>query len=134
MKIWKTIIALTLTFLAISCSAKKDHRNSSVSITNQKENIAVKSGVQPPETQKLVNQEISGKFIDMNEEGDYWKFIIQDSLKDTIEFIYNSQEILNKKDTYTGKILIVRYKEKEFVEAGSGDKFMAKELQSVEIQ
>jgi hypothetical protein len=102
----------------------------------------LKQAFQSSDTAKLVSpvadsaiqEVVTGKFEKTNEEGDFWFFYIADKSGKEIKFIYNSEDILKAKKGYEGKVLKVRYREKEFEEAGSGDKFTEKYLLSVEIK
>jgi hypothetical protein len=127
MKILYNVILCFLLFAAVSFNnCKATEANAINSDTVNRKNLQL-------QTDTLSKKIISGKYIKTNEDGDYWYFYIKDKKGKEVKFIYNSEEILKSKDKFNGKIVNVKYINKEFEDAGSGDKFLEKYLLSVEI-
>jgi hypothetical protein len=125
-KVISVLFLLALLFACSNCQAQGKQLQDTAKLVSQQ-----------PSTQGDSNLEqnlIIGRFVKTNEDGDYWLFYITDSTGKEITFIYNSENILRKKKSFAGKTVKVRYIDKEFEDAGSGDKITEKFLQSVEIQ
>jgi len=82
---------------------------------------------------EVQRQKLEGVLLGSNEEGDFWYLFVKDQNGDSINFIYNSDEIFNKKDSLINKPIIAIYKEKMFEEAGSGDTFKGYKLLSINL-
>lgn len=76
---------------------------------------------------------VKGKFLYTNEDGDYWYFCIGTSNSDTLCFIYNSEYVLKRKNSFQNNTVVVKYKNKKFEEAPTGKLFTEKYLVSVAV-
>lgn len=86
------------------------------------------------EAPTVVQKEVIGKYSGSNEEGDYWYFYITGHDGTKIRFIYTSEDVLKSKAMYEGKMLVIKYIDKVFEEAGSGKTFTEKHLESIDIK
>jgi hypothetical protein len=132
----RIIAVLFLLTSVIACSTSQA-KNSPKQTTKKADTTELDSNAvqsSTPKADSVVQKAVVGTFVKTNEEGDYWFFYISDKKGKEIKFVYNSEDILKAKTSYQGKVVKVKYFDKEFEEAGSGDKFTEKYLQSVEIQ
>ncbi len=77
--------------------------------------------------------ETSGKFQEIDVDGDYSVLLLRNQTGATMRFIFVADSILENEPRYQGKMLRVSWREEAFEEAGSGEKFKARFLLGISI-